>query len=115
MKTRQEVIEFCLTLEDTYEDYPFHDYNWTVMRHKRNQKMFAAIFGRNEKIWINVKCDPNLTYMWRNTYESVIPAYHMNKCHWNSIILDGSIPADEIKNMICDSYILTKPKRRSKE
>lgn len=43
MRTRQEVIDFCLTLNDIYEDYPFHDYNWTVMRHKDNKKMFAAI------------------------------------------------------------------------
>ena len=39
MRTRQEVIDFCLSLDDTYEDYPLHDFNWTVMRHKGNQKM----------------------------------------------------------------------------
>ena len=115
MTTRQEVIDFCLSLDDTYEDYPFHDFNWTVMRHKGNQKMFAAICERLGNIWVNVKCDPNLTYMWRSTYESVVPAYHMNKCHWNSIILDGSIPIDEIKNMIDDSFKLTKPKKRGKK
>ena len=48
-------------------------------------------------IWINVKCDPNLTYMWRSSYKSVVPAYHMNKYHWNSIILDGTVPDDDIK------------------
>ncbi len=115
MNTRQEVIDFCLSLLDTYEDYPFHDFNWTIMRHKGNEKMFAAIYEHLGNIWVNLKCDPNLTYLWRNTYRSVVPAYHMNKFHWNSIILDGSIPNEEIKNMIWDSYELTKPKKKGKK
>ncbi|MBQ2967368.1 MAG: MmcQ/YjbR family DNA-binding protein [Clostridia bacterium] len=114
MKTRQEMIAFCLSLAGAYEDYPFHDSNWTVMRHKGNKKMFAAICERMGNIWVNVKCDPNLTHMWRSTYEAVVPAYHMNKLHWNSIILDGSIPETDIKNMVFDSFELTKPKTRCK-
>ncbi|MBE7062676.1 MAG: MmcQ/YjbR family DNA-binding protein [Ruminococcaceae bacterium] len=114
MRTRQEVIDFCLSFNDTYEDYPFHDVNWTIMRHKGNQKMFAAIYERMGNIWINVKCDPDFTYIWRSTYAAVIPAYHMNKWHWNSIILDGTVPTGEIKNMIGNSYELTKPKRKGK-
>lgn len=108
MKTRQEAIDFCLSLNGVYEDYPFHDANWAVMRHKGNKKMFAAIYNHMGGVWVNVKCNPNLTYIWRSAYESVVPAYHMNKQHWNSIILDGSVPVDEIKNMILDSYELTK-------
>ena len=115
MRTRIEVIDFCLSLDETYEDYPFQDFNWTVMRLKGNKQMFAAIYEHMGNIWVNVKCDPNLTYMQRSTYESVVPAYHMNKWHWNSIILDGSIPPDEIKNMIDDSFELTKPKKRGKK
>ena len=107
MRERKEVIEFCLDLNDTYEDYPFHDFNWTIMRHMENKKMFAAIFEHQGNIWVYVKCDPNLTYMWRNSFESVVPAYHMNKEHWNSIILDGSVPEEDIKLMISDSYDLT--------
>ena len=107
MKERRDVINFCMSLENVYEDYPFNDPNWTVMRHKENKKMFAAIFMRRGYIWVNVKCDPNISYMWRNAYHSVIAAYHMNKQHWNSIILDGTIPPDEVKNMIFDSYNLT--------
>ena len=114
MRTRKDVVDFCLSLDETYEDYPFHDVNWTVMRHTGNEKMFAAICERLGNMWVTVKCDPNLTYMWRSAYKSVLPAYHMNKLHWNSIILDGSIPIDEIKNMINDSFELTKPKKRGK-
>ncbi len=112
MTTRQETIEFCMTLKNVYEDYPFHDSNWTVMRHQENQKMFAAIYEHQGNIWINVKCDPNLTYMWRSSFEAVVPAYHMNKAHWNSIILDGSVPEEDIKAMIIDSYDLTKQSKR---
>ena len=115
MRRKQEVIDFCLTLTGAYEDYPFHDVNWTIMRHKCNRKMFVAIYEHNENIWVNVKCDPNLTYMWRNTFDSVVPAYHMNKTHWNSIILDGSIPDNEIKNMIYDSFELTKCNKRNRD
>lgn len=112
MRTRRDAIDFCLSLADSYEDYPFHDFNWTIMRHKGNKKMFAAIYERMGNIWINVKCDPQLAHMRRSSFASVVPAYHMNKYHWNSIILDGTIPITEIKNMIDDSYELTKPKRK---
>lgn len=112
MTARQEVIDFCLTLKGAYEDYPFHDANWTVMRHKENRKMFATVYEHQGNIWVNVKCDPGMTYMWRNAFKSVVPAYHMNKEHWNSIILDGKVGDDAIRNMIYDSYELTKPKRK---
>ncbi len=107
METRQDVIDFCKTFENVYEDYPFRDDNWTLMRHRNNRKSFATVFERNGKIWINVKCEPNFTYFWRNAFEGVIPAYHMNKEHWNSIILDGTVPDDAIMSMIADSYKLT--------
>jgi len=108
METRQDVIDFCKTFENVYEDYPFRDDNWTLMRHRNNKKSFATVFERNGKIWINVKCEPNFTYFWRNAFEGVIPAYHMNKEHWNSIILDGTVPDDAVMNMIADSYKLTR-------
>lgn len=107
MVTRQEAINFCMKFDDVYEDYPFRDVNWTVMRHKSNNKVFAWIFERHDHIWINVKCDPDLVYFWRDAYQSVVPAYHLNKEHWNSIILDGGVPNDEIEVMIEDSYNLT--------
>lgn len=107
MKTRKEVIDFCLTFPNAFEDYPFRDNNWTVMRHKDNNKVFAWIFERHGNIWVNVKGTPEWCDFRRNAFESVIPAYHLNKTHWNSIILDGSVPAENIKGMITDSYELT--------
>ena len=111
MLERQEAIDFCLTIKGAYEDYPFNDANWTIMRNKVNKRMFAAIFEHKGKMWINVKCEPDLAELLRNAYASVLPAYHMNKKHWNSIILDGTVPDEEIKNMIMDSFNLVKPKR----
>ena len=111
MTKRQEVIAYCLTYPDVYEDYPFHDSNWCVIRHRKSRRVFAWIFEKEEKIWVNVKCDPQWRDFWREAFPSVIPAYHLNKTHWNSVILDGSIPEKEIKRMIAESYDLTGRRR----
>ena len=113
MRSRREVINFCLKLKNSYEDYPFGDPNWTVMRHKENQKVFAWIFQREGHIWVNVKCDPQWREFWREAFPSVIPGYHLNKMHWNSIILDGTVPDKDIKRMVQESYDLTAPKKRA--
>lgn len=108
MKTREEAIHYCASLENTYEDYPFRDKNWTVMRHKSNKKVFAWIFEKDGLIWINMKCQPDWLDFYRNTYPSVVPAFHLNKDHWNSIILDGTVPEDVIHDMIRQSHQLTR-------
>lgn len=107
MKKRKEVIDYCLTYVNVYEDYPFHDPNWCVIRHKENKKVFAWIFDKDGHVWVNVKADPEWRDFWRQVYESVLPAYHLNKKHWNSIILDGTVPEKDIKRMIGESYDLT--------
>lgn len=111
---RQELIDYCLTLPDTYEDYPFHDNNWTVMRCKGNKKIFAWIFERQENIWINLKVDTEWRDFWRDAFEAIQPAYHLNKTHWNSIIMDGTVPENTIKQLIEESYDLIKPKKKPK-
>ncbi|MFD1175145.1 MmcQ/YjbR family DNA-binding protein [Paenibacillus puldeungensis] len=110
MKSRKEAIDYCLGLGNTYEDYPFRDKNWTLMRQVENNKVFAWIFEKDDHTWINVKCEPGSLIFWRQLYTSVVPAFHLNKEHWNSIILDGSIPEKEIFEMIRQSYLLTKGK-----
>lgn len=112
MKERIEVVKYCKTFRNVYEDQPFNDPNWTVMRHVENKKVFAWIFEKDSYLWINVKCDPEWIDFWRNAYESVIPGYHLNKKHWNSLILDGTIPERDIHRMISESYDLTKPKKK---
>lgn len=110
MTTREDVVKVCSAFKNVYIDAPFHDDNWTLMRHKENKKTFAFIYEHQGKIWINVKCDPEWRDFWRKTFVSVVPAYHMNKEHWSSIILDGSVPEAEIKRMLEESYDLTKGK-----
>ena len=55
---------------------------------------------------VNVKVDPQWRDFWRQAYESVIPGYHQNKEHWNTVILDGSIPDRDVKRMLAESYDL---------
>ena len=104
MMTRQEAVAACLEFPFAYEDHPFDDHNWTVMRHQGNKKIFAAIFQREGRMWINVKAEPLAGDFWRRTYPAVVPAYHMNKTHWISIILDGTMTDQEILRLIQDSF-----------
>ena len=106
MRTRQEVLDFGLTFENTYLDKPFHDPNWQLIRYKTNKKAFLWTYEKDGNICINLKCDPGWRDFWRSVYDAVIPAYHQNKEHWNTVILDGSIPDTELKNMIAESYAL---------
>ena len=62
-KTKKDLIKHCLTYPDVYEDYPFHDTEWAVIRHRKNKKVFAWIYTREEKTCVNVKCDPEWTEM----------------------------------------------------
>ena len=106
MKTREEALEYGLSFPDTYQDAPFHDENWQLVRYKDNKKAFLWTYERNGYINLNVKVDPVKAYFWRKLFKSVIPGYHQNKDNWNTIILDGSIPDKDIKMMIAESYDL---------
>jgi predicted DNA-binding protein (MmcQ/YjbR family) len=114
MKTRQEIINFCLTFPAAYEDYPFADIKdigiWTIMRHSANKKTFVQIYERHGKLCINLKCDPLEADFLRSAFESVEPAYHMNKTHWNGVVIGGDVSDDELKRQIEHSYDLIKPK-----
>ena len=87
--------------------YPFDP---DVCVYKVMNKMFALISPTGKKIsdfpLLNLKCDPSQAQELRDIFEAVIPAYHMNKTHWNSVILDGSVPISEIERMIDHSYTL---------
>lgn len=106
MKERKEILEYGMTLPDVYIDTPFRDENWIVLRYKKNNRVFAWTYEREGNIWVNVKVAPEWRDFWRTTYASVLPGYHLNKEHWNSIILDGSIPDDDIRRMVAESYDL---------
>lgn len=106
MTTREEALEYGLSLPGTYQDAPFRDDNWQLVRVKGSKKAFLWIYEREGKINLNVKADTEWRDFWRSAYEAVIPGWHQNKEHWNTIILDGSISEKDIRRMIKESYDL---------
>jgi len=106
MITREEALTYGLSFPETYQDAPFHDTNWQLVRYRGNKKAFLWTYERDGYINLNVKVDPEKAFFWRDIYSSVTPGYHQNKEHWNTIILDGSIPERDIKMMIAESYDL---------
>ncbi len=106
MQTREEALTYGLSFPNTYKEAPFHDTNWQLVRVKGSKKAFLWTYEREGYINLNVKVDPEWRDFWRNSFDAVIPAYHQNKEHWNTIILDGTIPEEDIKRMIAESYDL---------
>lgn len=99
-------ISLCPILADVYTERPFRDQNWQLVRIKGSKKTFLWIYDRGGYLNLNVKVAPEWRDFWRNTYPAVVAGYHQNKMHWNTIILDGTIPTQDIKRMIAESYDL---------
>jgi predicted DNA-binding protein (MmcQ/YjbR family) len=99
----EQIRKYCSQKAGSYEDFPFDDVTMVI---KVGKKMYALIGLDDDPLRINLKCDPILAVELRRNYAAVIPGYHMNKTHWNTIILNGSIPDKIIKKMIDDSYDL---------
>jgi len=104
MKTREEVLKFGLSFKNVYEERPFKDQNWQLVRVKESKKAFLWIYEKDGYINLNVKVNPEWRDFWQSAYDAVIAGYHQNKEHWNTIILDGTIPDKDIKRMIAESY-----------
>ena len=94
---------YLLSKPESVEDYPF---GADVMVPKVKGKMFATLAYDGELANMNLKCEPHQAQELRDLFEAVKPGYHMNKRHWNTIVLDGSIPHGEIERMIDHSYAL---------
>ena len=114
MNTRQEALAYGLSFPYTYQEAPFHDPNWQLVRVKGSKKAFLWTYERDGFINLNVKVSPAWRDFWRDAFASVIPGWHQNKDNWNTIILDGTVPDDAIRNMIADSYAIVtdSPTRR---
>ena len=95
--------KYLLDKPGATEEFPFGP---SAMVFKVKGKMFALIAVEKTPLRINLKCDPELALHLRAAYSAVQPGYHMNKKHWNTIIIDGSLPDEEIVTMIDDSYDL---------
>jgi predicted DNA-binding protein (MmcQ/YjbR family) len=95
--------EYCLKKRAATESMPFGPDNIVF---KVEGKMFALAALDEVPPRVNLKCDPDLALELRDRYEQVLPGYHMNKKHWNTVVLDGVIPEKEIRKMIDHSYDL---------
>ena len=92
-----------ISLPHVEEDTPFGPEHFV---HKVGGKIFALHSPMADPIRLNLKCDPDRAVELREQHESIIPGYHMNKKHWNTLILDGSLPAGLVKDLILHSYDL---------
>lgn len=97
------VEEYILSMPNSRLDYPFGD---DVAVYKTDDKMFALIAEGKNPIRLSLKCDPQLALTLREKYETVLPGYHLNKKHWNTIVLTGQLEWEEIKGLIYHSYLL---------
>jgi predicted DNA-binding protein (MmcQ/YjbR family) len=98
-----ELRSWCLQQPGSVEDFPFGPEH-SVFRVAG--KMFALSALGREPLEVSVKCEPELAVDMRNTYEAIRPGYHLNKRHWNTITLDGSLPDQLMRDLIEDSYDL---------
>ncbi len=97
------IKKYLLDKPEAKEDFPFGP---EVAVYKVRDKMFALIGTENKEVRINLKCDPIEAEQLRMVFDAIIPGYHMNKKHWNTVIINGSIPDGEVKRMIDNSYKL---------
>jgi predicted DNA-binding protein (MmcQ/YjbR family) len=106
----ESIREYVLKKPSVTEGFPFGED--TLVFKTKNKIFFLA--GLDEvPLQFNVKCDPEKAIQLREEYpESILPGYHMNKKHWNTIIVDGRLSAKQLKQMIDDSYALVAPKKR---
>lgn len=103
------VEEFLLALPNTYLDYPFGEdiavYKVKIAGQDEG-KMFALVPEKSSPVSISMKCDPLLAVTLRERYDTVMPGYHLNKKHWNTIVLSGQLEWEEVQDLIRHSYNL---------
>jgi predicted DNA-binding protein (MmcQ/YjbR family) len=107
--THKELEEYILSFPKVWLDFPFGE-NTSVYKigHKETGegKMFALIAEGSKPVRLSLKCDPILAESLREKYETVLPGYHLNKKHWNTIICSGQVSDDDLKDLIRLSYRL---------
>jgi len=100
----EQVRTYLLGKKGAVEERPFGP---DTLVYKVGGKMFALMGEDNDPLRINLKCDPNEALFLRDIYpNAVLPGYHMNKRHWNTVVLDGTVPQAEFLRMVDDSYQL---------
>ncbi|CAI6080628.1 MmcQ/YjbR family DNA-binding protein [Cohnella sp. JJ-181] len=106
------LVKYILTKKGAYKDYPFGEAPLVL---KVAGKMFALIDERGDPPSVSLKCDPVLAESLRQQYEAVVPGYHLNKTHWNTVRLDGTVPDADLKAMVGHSYDAVVSKLRKAE
>jgi len=107
--THKEIEEYILSFPNTWLDFPFGEETSVYkIGHAETGggKMFALIAENTKPLRISLKCDPLLAETLRETYETVLPGYHLNKKNWNTVICTGQVPDDELKGFINHSFHL---------
>ena len=104
---QRKTIEGLITaLPNVVLDYPFGEATAVYKIGSTEGKMFALIAEGSKPLKLSLKCDPQLAELLRERYETVIPGYHLNKKHWNTILCTGQVPDDELRDLIRHSYEL---------
>ena len=98
-----ELQQWCLAQRGAVEEFPFGPEHSVF---KVGGKMFALSALGRSPLEVSVKCEPELAVQLRASYEAIRPGYHLNKRHWNTITLDGSLPDQLVRDLIEDSYDL---------
>jgi predicted DNA-binding protein (MmcQ/YjbR family) len=101
--------EYCLSKPDTEETLPFGP---DTLVYKVNSKVFLLMGLDNEDLRFNVKCDPDKALELREEFPCVLPGFHMNKKHWDTIVVDGSVSVKQLKEWIDHSYDLVTKKKK---
>lgn len=107
--TRKELEEYILSLPHARLDYPFGEdvAVYKVATGKDDEeKMFALMPENKMPVSISLKCDPQLAVLLRDKYESIMAGYHLNKRHWNTMLMTGQLTAQEVKDLVLHSYNL---------
>ena len=105
----KQVEEYILTMPDARLEYPFDE---KTAVYKVGDKMFALIPEDKTPLSVSLKCDPGLSKVLREKYETVTPGHHLNKKHWNTILLTGQLSWEEVQDLIRHSYILVSGKEQ---
>ena len=99
----ESLREYCLKKKGVQEEFPFGE---STLVFKVGGRIFLLTGLEESPLQFNVKCDPEKALEWRERYAAVLPGYHMNKQHWNTVVVDGSLSEKLLKEMIDDSYEL---------
>ena len=108
----EEIREYAISKPDVEESFPFGP---ETLVFKIAGKVFLLMGLEHDPLQFNVKCDPERAIELRDEFECIIPGYHMNKKHWNSVIVDGTLNNKKLKEQIDHSYDLVKPKAKRKK